>query len=119
MLANDLFACSNPSIFTFACSVCCLYKMKLGTRRTAERTSNVLNNGLTRVVLPCYVYLVSRMRLAIALNLEGKSCVINNQCTVGPGACVHDSAPITVEQLQDIRLGIESTASGLCRRCAR
>ena len=27
-----------------------------------------------------------RMRLAIALNLEGKSCDLNNQWTVGPGA---------------------------------
>ena len=36
------------------------------------------------VSLPCYVYHICG--LAIALNLEGKSCGLNNQRTVGPGA---------------------------------
>ena len=38
--------------------------------------------------MTCFTALLHlpHMRLAIALNLEGKSCVLNNQRTVGPGA---------------------------------
>ena len=65
--------------------MCCLYKMKLGTRRTAETTTKILNNGLA---CRCFIALLRlpHMRLAIALNLEGKSCDLNNQWAVGPGA---------------------------------
>ena len=66
-------------------SVCCLYKMKLGTRRTAETTTEFLKNGLTCMCFTALLRL-SHKRLALALNLEGKSCDLNNQWTVAPGA---------------------------------
>ena len=41
------------------------------------------------------------MRLSIVLNLEGKQCVRNNQCTVGPRAmassmCIHEPTGTTM-----------------------
>ena len=64
--------------------------MKLGTRRTVETTTKILNIGFTYMcftaLLCLLLVLVLHMRLAIALNLEGKSCDLNNQWTVGPGA---------------------------------
>ena len=64
-------------------SMSCLYKVKLRTRRTAE-TTTTFNNGLT---CTCFTALLRRphRQLAIALNLDGKSCDLNNQWTVGPG----------------------------------
>ena len=47
--ANNLFSYSNTSIFKSVWSMCCLYKMKFGTRRTAETTT-------TCASLLCYVY---------------------------------------------------------------
>ena len=59
--------------------------MKLGKRRTAETTTKFLNNGTT---CTCFTALLrlSHKQLAIALNSEGKSCDLNNQGTVSPGA---------------------------------
>ena len=64
---------------------CCLYKMKLGTRRTAATATTFLNNGLACV---CFTALLRlpHMRRAIELNLEGISCELSNQSTVGPAA---------------------------------
>ena len=44
-----------------------------------------------RASLPCCGYR-SHKRLAIALNLERKSCDLNNQWTVGPGAMASRSS---------------------------
>ena len=66
--------------------MCCLYKTKLGTRRTGVN-KNVLNNVSFMCLYMCFTSLYHTLtRLAIALNLEGKSCDLNNQSTVGPGA---------------------------------
>ena len=64
--------------------MCCLRKTKFDTRRTAETTTKFLNNGLTCMCFTALLHL-SHKQLAIGLNLEGKSCDLNNQWTVHHG----------------------------------
>ena len=51
---------------------------------------------------------VPHMRLANVLSLEGKPCVLNNQCTVGHGAvassmCIHEPTGTTMTDV--VRVG--------------
>ena len=84
-LATSMCVCLNTSSFKFVWSMCWLYKMKFGTRRTVETPTKFLNNGLTCMRFTALLRL-PQMRLAIALNFEGKLCDLNSQWAVGPGA---------------------------------
>ena len=81
---GNLLACSNTNIFR---SVCCAASMKNEVRHKKNSWNNqiFLNNGLTYL---CFTSLLrqSHKRLAIALNLDSRSCDLNNQWTAGPGA---------------------------------